>query len=88
VVGEDRDNRRWMSLAGMGVEFAGAVAGFCLLGYWIDHHWQIERHWGLLICAGLGVVGGLYNMIRQALNVSRSSTRRSEPDGRRTDDDA
>jgi F0F1-type ATP synthase assembly protein I len=54
-------------LTGIGVEFAAAVGAFCLLGWWIDHHWKIEKHWGLLICAMLGLIGGMYNLIRQAL---------------------
>ena len=68
--------------AGMGLEFAGAVCGFCLLGWWIDHHWQIEDHWGLLICALLGLIGGMYNLIRQALAAGREA---AEWDRRRAD---
>ena len=77
---ENRDNRRWTALAGMGIELAAAVGGLCLLGYWIDYHWKIERQWGLMICAGLGVVGGMYNMIRQALKLSRSESDRDDRD--------
>lgn len=56
-----------MQLAGMGVELAGAILGGCLLGYWIDRHFE-TRPWGLLIGASMGIVGGLYNMIRKALS--------------------
>lgn len=59
--------------AGMGLEFGGAVIGFCLLGIWIDHHWQIKGHWGVLICGFLGIVGGLYNLIRQGLSATRDA---------------
>ena len=61
-----------MQLAGMGVELAGAVLGGCLLGYWIDRHFE-TRPWGLLIGASMGIVGGLYNMIRKALGGSSGS---------------
>ncbi len=54
-----------MSMAGMGFELAGAVTGFSFLGLWIDRHWGTEP-WGLLICAAIGVVGGLYNFVRAA----------------------
>ncbi len=53
-------------LAGLGVELAAAVGGACLLGYWIDRRFETSP-WGLVICAILGIVGGLYNMIRQAM---------------------
>ncbi len=77
-----------MALTSIGVEFAAAVGGFCLLGYWIDHHWQIERRWGLLTCAGLGLVGGLYNMVRQALKASAAPTQRRDGETRQPDGDA
>lgn len=72
----DEDESPSKSIAGtryaeIGLEFAGAVAGFCLVGWWIDRHWQIEDHRALLVCAILGLIGGMYNMIRQALTVSR-----------------
>jgi len=61
-----------MRLAGTGVELAAAVAGGCLLGYWIDRHFKTSP-WGLIICALLGIVGGLYNMIRQAMQEAPGS---------------
>jgi F0F1-type ATP synthase assembly protein I len=63
----DKPRPRWVRLAGIGTEFAGAVGGFCLLGWWIDRHWQISGHKAFLICALLGLLGGLYNLVRQAL---------------------
>ena len=80
-VDDEKDNRRWIGMAGLGVNFAGAVGGFCLLGYWIDRHWQIEGHRGLLTCALLGLVGGMYNMIRQSLRAVNPPKRPDdEPD--------
>ena len=55
-----------MRFAGLGMEFAAAVAGLTLLGYWIDRRYDSEP-WGLLIGAGLGLIGGMYNMIREAM---------------------
>lgn len=54
-----------MQLAGAGVELAAGVGGACLLGWWIDRHFG-TRPWGLLVCAIVGIVGGLYNLIRRA----------------------
>jgi F0F1-type ATP synthase assembly protein I len=50
----------------MGTELAGGLLVFCLLGYWIDYKFG-TRPWGLVIGAILGIVGGLYNLIRVAL---------------------
>lgn len=66
----------WQRLSGLGIEFAGAVGGFALLGYWIDRRWDTEP-WGLLICVALGLVGGTYNLIREAIAATRP---RSRPD--------
>jgi ATP synthase protein I len=65
---------------GLGLEFAAAVAGMTLVGYWIDRHYGTGP-WGLLIGAGLGLVGGMYNMIREALAGVREEGRRGGPDG-------
>lgn len=63
----------------MGFDFAGAVGGFVFFGYWIGRHYGSER-WGVLIGAVLGLVGGMYNLIRQALRASREM---DENSGRR-----
>jgi len=72
---EKQDLGSATKLAGLGVEFAGAVAVFCLVGWWLDRHWGIENHWGLIICAILGLIGGMYNLLRQALAWSREVNR-------------
>ena len=61
-----------MSMAGMGFELAAAVAGFSFLGIWIDRHYETDP-WGLLICAAIGVVGGLYNFVRAARIAARAA---------------
>lgn len=58
--------RSWTRHAGIGIEFAGAVAGFALLGYWIDRHYD-SSPWGVLIGAALGLIGGTYNLIRASM---------------------
>ena len=65
-----------MALAGLGFELLAAVAGFTFVGYWIDRHYETDP-WGLVICALLGIVGGLYNFIRAATRASRESSRES-----------
>jgi F0F1-type ATP synthase assembly protein I len=59
-----------MRFAGLGIEFAAAVAGLTLVGHWLDlkYGWY---PWGILGGAALGLVGGMYNMIREALTAAR-----------------
>ena len=75
--------RTWPRLAGLGVELAGAVGGFCLLGYWIDRRYDTHP-WGLLICAVCGLIGGFYNFIRSSLKALTPS----EPPGSEAGDDS
>ena len=71
----------WLKATGVGVEFAGAVAGFTLVGYWIDRKYETSP-WGVLIGVSLGLVGGMYNMVRDSLAVARRSEQeRHEGDG-------
>ncbi len=69
----------WLRLAGSGMELAGAILGFVLVGYWIDRSFNTHP-WGLLICALCGLVGGLYNFFRSSLKALGSSG--SAPSGR------
>jgi F0F1-type ATP synthase assembly protein I len=75
--GKDRNDRQdGRGLWGMGFELAGAVAGFTLVGYWVDHHFRTFP-WGVLIGLALGLVGGMYNLIRESLAASRAADSRA-----------
>jgi F0F1-type ATP synthase assembly protein I len=56
--------------AGIGVELAAAVTGLTLAGFWVDYHFK-TRPVGVLVGAGIGIVGGMFNFIRDALRISR-----------------
>jgi F0F1-type ATP synthase assembly protein I len=60
-----------------GFEFVAAVAGFSLIGYWIDSHYG-SQPWGLIVGAALGVVGAMYNLIRQNYKSGRKSNSDSQ----------
>jgi F0F1-type ATP synthase assembly protein I len=50
----------------LGFELVCAVAGFTLVGIWIDRHFSCGP-WGTLIGLLLGAVGGFYNLFRGTL---------------------
>jgi F0F1-type ATP synthase assembly protein I len=58
----------------LGFELVGAVAGFVLVGIWIDRHYS-SGPWGTLICLFLGLIGGFYNLIRGAARMAAGSGR-------------
>lgn len=58
--------------ASMGLELAGAIVGLTLVGLWVDYAFGTAPI-GVLVGACLGVVGGLYNLIREALRMSSQS---------------
>jgi ATP synthase protein I len=69
---DDKRFPDWVRHSGVGLELAGAVAGFALVGYWIDRHYGTTP-WGLVVGVALGMVGGLYNFVREALQATREA---------------
>ena len=56
----------------MGIELAAAIVALTLAGLWVDHTFGTGRK-GVIIGATLGVVGGFYNFLRQALLLAKQS---------------
>ena len=54
----------WQS-AGAGLELAAGIGVMAYLGHLFDR-WQGIEPWGLLIGAGLGFAGGIYNLMKDA----------------------
>ena len=77
---------RWTRLAGMGTELAGAILALTLLGWWVDRRFETEP-WGLLIGACLGIVGGLYNLIRVAVREALGVDKKTPDDRQETEAD-
>lgn len=61
----------WRRLTSLGFEFFGLIVGFLLLGTWIDRNYNTNSR-GVLICAILGIFGGLFHLIRSALKTLAS----------------
>ena len=68
----DRRFPGWIRYSGVGFELAGAVAGLALLGYWIDGRYGTTP-WGILVGVVIGIVGGLYNLVRESLAAAREA---------------
>lgn len=64
----------WLRLAGLGFELAASIAGGALLGWWLDRRLGTAPKL-LITLAAVGIVGGLYNVVRVALSASRDAER-------------
>lgn len=69
---ERKPGTEWMKLSGLGIELAAAIGGFTLAGYFWDRHFGTGP-WGVLTGAILGLIGGMYNLIRQSLSATKES---------------
>ncbi|HEY3241826.1 MAG TPA: AtpZ/AtpI family protein [Phycisphaerae bacterium] len=58
--------------AGIGGELVAAIIGFSAIGWLIDWRYGTGPY-GLLICALLGLIGGMYNFIRQSLKAVKQA---------------
>ena len=62
----------WVRYSGVGLELAGATAGLALVGYWVDTRFG-TRPWGVVLGAIIGLVGGLYNLVRESVAAVREA---------------
>ncbi len=60
----------------MGLELAGAVIGGCVIGWYIDK--QFGTRYGLMTGALVGIIGGMYNLLKQALKTIKDEQKRSD----------
>ncbi len=70
----DRNAPSKFRLAGMGMELTGAVIGGCVIGWYIDKHFGTR--YGLMTGALIGIVGGMYNLIKQAFKTIKDEQKR------------
>jgi len=62
----------WVRYSGVGLELAGATAALALVGYWVDGKFGTSP-WGILIGVFIGIVGGMYNMVKESLAAVREA---------------
>ena len=78
----DRRFPGWVRYSGVGLQLAGVMAGLALIGHWIDGRFGTSP-WGILGGVVIGLVGGLYNMVRESLEAVREA--KTEDDLARND---
>ncbi len=64
----------WLGQSSAGIELAGATAGLALAGYWVDGKFG-TKPWGFLVGVCIGLVGGLYNLVKASLQASKDANR-------------
>jgi F0F1-type ATP synthase assembly protein I len=82
---EPKSGSDWSRLSSIGFELVAAVGGFIFVGYLWDRHFGTGP-WGTLTGAVLGLIGGMYNLIRQSLLATRkagSEIKKTNGDGAR-----
>jgi F0F1-type ATP synthase assembly protein I len=66
----------WVRYSGLGFEFVAAVGVFAAIGHYaIDVEFNTAP-WGLIVCVMLGIVGGMYNLIRQSMAAFKEMDRK------------
>lgn len=72
------DPQSLMRFAGMGTELAAAIIGFAAIGYWVDRGFESFPR-GTAIGAVLGIIGGMYNFLRESLQLMREQASQHRP---------
>jgi F0F1-type ATP synthase assembly protein I len=70
----DRRSVGWIRYSGIGIELAGATAGFALIGYWLDGRFGTSP-WATLGGVVIGLVGGLYHLVKESLDAVQEAGR-------------
>lgn len=73
----DKDKAELWRLSAMGTEFVAAIAGMLLLGLLLDY-WLGTSPVLTIIGAVAGLIGGGYNLIRQALAAEKKAASRRQ----------
>lgn len=73
-LGKHGGSRQQYNAWNVGLDFGYSVVGMVLLGLAIDYFAKTSPR-ALIICAVLGLIGGGYRFIREALAMNRSNNR-------------
>ncbi|MBL8879667.1 MAG: AtpZ/AtpI family protein [Phycisphaerales bacterium] len=62
-------------LASLGLEFGSGIAGFVIIGWWIDHSFGTAPK-ALVTASVIGSIGGLYVLIRRSYEIQKQFSAR------------
>lgn len=71
--GKSGDSTKLWRISGMGLELVGAIIGMAALGWFIDRGLSSSPK-ATIACLIIGIIGGGYNFIREALKISRAES--------------
>jgi len=80
---KDREKSPW-SHAGAGIQFALTTALFAFMGVYVDRHWGTPP-WGIVGFTLLGLVGGMYLLIKDALKDNAAPGKKGGKTSRKDD---
>jgi F0F1-type ATP synthase assembly protein I len=66
----DPNQQNWGRYLGIGLEIAIGVALGYVIGAWIDRRWD-SSPWGVLAGTMIGLAGGLYLLIKDAIRMNK-----------------
>ena len=72
---KDRFDASQFKYMGIGFEFAGSVIILAAVGYFVDRHWNVGP-WGVLIGSLVGIVTGMYVLLKETLKISKDQDKR------------
>jgi F0F1-type ATP synthase assembly protein I len=78
MAGRDESGREYWKWSGLGLEFAGVVALFIYFGYLADRRWH-SGPWGLIAGGAIGVIGGMYWLVKESLQMMKELGPPNEP---------
>jgi F0F1-type ATP synthase assembly protein I len=68
-------------MAGLGFEMAAGVGLGLIIGLWLDKKFGWSP-WGTVVCTTLGLIAGMYLLIRDGMRSNRDPPAKKPPDSK------
>lgn len=70
LMSKNRDQQNWGQYLGMGLQMAVGVGLGLIVGNWLDNRYGWSP-WGVMIGVMLGLGGGMYLLIKEAIRMNK-----------------